>query len=63
MAERFVFKLNLFEREKKQTFGSLTLRIHFKVADSYRIFSKTWSDNFRSVLIYGKEQESQKNIS
>ena len=26
-------------------------------------FSKTGSDAFRSVLIYGKEQESQKNIS
>ena len=25
-----------------------------------RFFSKTWSDNFRSVSIYGKEQESRK---
>ena len=22
-------------------------------------FSKTWSDTFRSVLVYGKEQESR----
>ena len=26
------------------------------------LFLKTWSDNFRSVLIYGKEQESRKKI-
>ena len=29
-----------------------------QVVDSCRIFSKTGSDSFRSVLIYGKEQES-----
>ena len=33
-----------------------------KVVDSCRIYSKTWSDTFRSVLIYGKEQESRKKI-
>ena len=33
--------------------------LHIKVVDSFRIFfSKTGSDTFRSVLIYGKEQES-----
>ena len=30
-----------------------------KVVDSCRIFSKTWSDTFRSVLVYGKGQESR----
>ena len=25
-------------------------------------FSKTWSDTFRSVLVYEKEQNSRKNI-
>ena len=31
-----------------------------KVVDSCRIFSKTWSDTFRSVLVYGNVQESRK---
>ena len=31
-----------------------------EVVDSCRIFSKTGSDTFRSVLIYGKEEESRK---
>ena len=26
-------------------------------------FSKTWSDAFRSVLIYGKKQDLEENIS
>ena len=34
-----------------------------KAVDSLWIFFKTRSDTFRSVLIYGKEQESRKNIS
>ena len=28
-----------------------------------RFFSKTWSNTFRNVLVYVKEQESQKDIS
>ena len=37
--------------------------IKFTVVDSCRIFSKTGSDTFRSVLVCGKEQESRKKIS
>ena len=36
--------------------------LHIKVVDSFRILLKTVSDTFRSVLIYGKEQESRKTI-
>ena len=32
--------------------------ISFKVVDSCWIFSTKWSDTFRSVFVYGKEQES-----
>ena len=32
----------------------------FKVVDSCRLFSKTGSDTFRSVLICGKKQESRR---
>ena len=38
-----------------------TLR-DFKVVDSCLIFSKIGSDTFKSVLIYGKQQESLKKI-
>ena len=31
-----------------------------KVVDSCRIFSETWLDNFRSVLVYGHELGSRK---
>ena len=31
-----------------------------KLVDSCWIFFETWSDTFRNVLVYGKEQESQK---
>ena len=36
------------------------LLIRLRLLTHVRFFSKTWSDNFRSVLIYGKEQESRK---
>ena len=35
---------------------------YLKLLTRVRFFSKTGSDTFRSVLIYGKEQESRKSI-
>ena len=35
---------------------------NIKVLTSVGFFSKTGSDTFRSVLVYGKEQQSRKNI-
>ena len=34
-----------------------------KIVDSCLIFSETGSDTFRSVLMYGRQQASRKNIS
>ena len=35
-------------------------KYHLRLLTRGGSFSKTWSDTFRSVLIYGKEQESRK---
>ena len=48
-------------RSKVQIFSALTKQL-VKVFDSCRIFSKTGSDIFRSVLIYGKKKGSRKKI-
>ena len=36
------------------------LTCHLRLLAHVGFFSKTWSDNFRSVLIHGKDQESGK---
>ena len=38
------------------------LLIRLRLLTHVRFFSKTWSDNFRSVLTYGNEQESREKI-
>ena len=46
----------IIDLELSRIFQSCVL----KVVDSCRTFSKTGFDTFRSILIYGKEQESRK---
>ena len=37
---------------------SVSKKFCFKVVDSCWISSTEWSDTFRSIFVYGKEQES-----
>ena len=52
-----ILRVNLY-----RTGSIIVYCFSFKVLTNVGFFSKTWSDTFRSVLVFEQEQESRKKI-
>ena len=59
----FGLTLQDFERPFRWNLLILEFQFSFKVVDSCWISSTEWSDTFRSVFVYGKNKNQEKNIS